>query len=69
MVGNARRQPRQRWHSRQRGIRNLHILKVAGAFESHPHRQIKRLLINILRRWMCTIVIGSQGFRVQAGAC
>jgi len=40
MVGNARRQPWQSWHSRQLGICNLQMAKAAGAFESHPHRHL-----------------------------
>lgn len=37
MVGNKQRRLWQFWHSRQRGIRNLHSVKAVGAFESHPH--------------------------------
>jgi hypothetical protein len=38
ILGNARRQLWEIWHSRQRGICNLQILGPARGFESHPHR-------------------------------
>jgi len=47
ILGNARLQDRQIWHSRQRETCNLHIPDSAWWFESHPHRQNK---INKLRR-------------------
>ena len=39
MAGNARRQRRHSWQSRQRGSCNLQTLKGPVGFESHPLRQ------------------------------
>ena len=38
ILGNAQRQRWHFWHSRQRGICNLQILRGPQGFESHPHR-------------------------------
>lgn len=40
MAGNARRQRRHLWQSRQRAFCKLQTLKGLGGFESHPLRQI-----------------------------
>ena len=39
ILGNARREPWEIWHSWQRGICKLQILGAYRGFESHPHRQ------------------------------
>ncbi len=38
ILGNARREPWEIWHSWQRGICKLQILGAYRGFESHPHR-------------------------------
>jgi len=40
ILGNARREPWEIWHSWQRGICNLLTPGSPEGFESHPHRQI-----------------------------
>ena len=44
LLGNARREPWEIWHSWHRGICNLLIPGPIRGFESHPHREVSPLL-------------------------